>query len=153
MNLSKSYFAIPDPALFFDRWLNAYSYQCFIKLNDKDIEVNWTKRAAEALNLRSLPLIVEMQLYFSCVVKKRVVFHDQVDFVPVKTVNDRLKLYYRAVQSAACAPETFVQEYPQQGLLESEAARNMQPSKLNIDYKNRQWQGEMGFGNLRSVNR
>lgn len=148
MNLSNSYFTIPNPLLIFDRWLNTYSHQRFVILNDKKIEVNWTERVEDALRLRSGPLMVEMQLYFSCVVKKRVVFHDRTDFKPVVAVNDKLQLCYRAIQSAACDPETFARDYPEQRELESKAAGNMQPSKLNIDFRNGMWQGETGFGRL-----
>jgi hypothetical protein len=152
MNLSNSYFTIPNPLLLFDRWLNTYNHQRVVKLNDKIIEVNWTKRAEDALYLRNQPLIVEMQLYFSCVVKKRVVFHEQLDFESVTVVNNKLQLCYRAIQSAVCDPETFARHYPQQRLLESGAARNMQPSILNIDFRNGQWQGEMGFAKTRVDN-
>ncbi|NNE62753.1 MAG: hypothetical protein HKN34_01595 [Gammaproteobacteria bacterium] len=152
MNLSNSYFAIPNPLLLFDRWLNAYSHQRFVVLNEKNIEVNWTKRAEDALNVRQEPLTIEMQLYFSCVVKKRVIFHDHANFECAVAVTDKLHLCYRALQSAACDPETFARDYPQQCLLESKAARNMQPSKLNIDFSNGQWQGEIGFTKTRADN-
>ena len=145
MNLSNSYFEIPNPLLLFDRWLNAYSHQNFVVLNEKNIEVNWTKRAGDALNLRQEPLTIEMQLYFSCVVKKRVIFHDQADFEHLVAVTDKLQLCYRAVQSAPCDPETFARDYPQKSLLKSKAARNMQPVKLNIDFRRGHWQGETGF--------
>lgn len=148
MNLSSSYFTIPNPLLLFDRWLNTYSHQRFVILHGKKIEVNWTHRAEEALKSRSEPLIVEMQLYFSCVVKKRVIFHDRADFKSGVTVNDKLQLCYRAIQSAACDPETFARDYPEQRQLESKAAGNMQPSKLNFDVRNGMWQGETGFGSL-----
>jgi hypothetical protein len=152
MNLNNSYFVIPNLLLLFDRWLNTYSHQRFVTLNDKIIEVNWTKRAEEALNLRSQPLTVEMQLYFSCVVKKRVVFHEQVDFESLAAVKDKLWLCYRAIQSAACDPETFARDYPEQRQLASRAAQNMQPSILNIDFRNGQWQGETSLIKPRADN-
>lgn len=145
MNLTNSYFAIPNPLLLFDRWFNGYSHQRFVHLQGKRIEVTWTKRAEQALKRTGLPLIVEMQLYFSCVIKKRVVFHRQADF-ETTAVNDQIRLVYRPVQSAVCNPETFARDYPEGRELDSMAARKMQPSKLNIDFRQGQWQGEMRYG-------
>ncbi len=153
MNLSNSNFAIPNPLSVFDRWLNRHCHQRFVRLNYKTLEVNWTKRAEAALNSRKLPLYVEMQLYFSCVVKKRVVFHDQPGFGSVAAVNDKLQVCYRAIQSAACDPETLAREYPEQRLLDSKAAENMQPSTLSIDFRNGQWLGETGFAKPRTDHR
>lgn len=145
MNLSNSYFEIPSPLLLFDRCLNAYRHQDYAILHGKRIDVYWTSRAARALTSRRDPLLIEMQLYFSCVVKKRVVFHDRADFETV-AVNDKILVGYSAVQSAVCDPETFARDYPQGRKLDSKAAMKMQPSKLNIDFRQSEWQGQIEFG-------
>ncbi len=144
MNLSNSYFAIANPFLLFDRWIHQYRHQRCVLLQGKKIEVTWTKRADEVLEKRREPLMIEMQLYFSCVVKKRVLFHQRVDFDTV-SVDEKLGLGYRAIQSAVCDPETFAQDYPAGRLLDSIAASKMQPSRLNIDFRQGRWQGEMAF--------
>ena len=146
MDLSKSYFAIPDLFQFFDRYLNAYRHRQIVTLGEKNVEVNWTDRAGEELKHRQKPLTIEIQLYFSCVVKKRVLFHDQADFEPAVTINDKLKLCYRAIQSDSCDPETFARDYPGSRKLESKAARNMQPSRVNIDFSKGKWSGDFDFG-------
>src|SRR5210317_2226756 len=112
MDLSKSYFAIPNPFEYFDRFLNAFRHQRIVTLAGKKIEVNWTDRANKELSHRQAPVTVEMQLYFSCVVKKRVLFHDQADIDSTVPINDKLKLCYRAIQSDACDPKTFARDYP-----------------------------------------
>lgn len=144
MNLSNSYFEIPSPMLLLDRWLNAYRHQDYAILQGKRVDVSWTSRAEKALVSRREPLLIEMQLYFSCVIKKRVVFHNSTDFETV-AVNDKIKVGYRAVQSAVCDPETFARDYPQDRKLDSKAAMKMQPSKLNIDFKQGQWLGEISY--------
>lgn len=145
MNLSGSYFAIPDVLQIIDRWLKPCRHRQTIVLQGKDIEVNWTDRADKALRLRQQPVILEMQLYFSCVVKKRVIFHEHTELDTI-AVNEKLRLGYRAIQSAVCDPETFARDYPGARELESKAAARMQPSRLDIDYRKGQWLGEMGIG-------
>lgn len=145
MNLSNSYFAIPNLLLPLERWANRYCYHQFVMLEGRRIEVSWTKRAEKALMQRQQPLLVEMQLYFSCVVKKRVLFHDHADFETI-TVNDCMRLAYRPLQSAACDPETFARDYPAQKQLASKAAMKMLPSRLDIDFRRGQWLGELNYG-------
>jgi hypothetical protein len=77
LNLQASYFAIDNPLRLLDRWFNRFRHQKSVVINQRNVEVRWTDRAEKKLQLGSRPLIVELQLYFSCVVKKRVVFHQQ----------------------------------------------------------------------------
>ena len=146
MELSKSYFAIPNLLEVIDRFFNEYCYSQIVILNGRNIDVRWTERAERAMRLRPRPLIVEMQLYFSCVVKKRLLFHDQSLIDPVVTVNDKLRLCYQPVQSAACDPEAFVRDYPAELKLKSKAAAKMQPCRLNIDFRKGHWMGDFYFG-------
>jgi hypothetical protein len=85
-----------------------------------------------------------MQLYFSCVVKKRVVFHDQADFETL-AVNDRLQIAFRSIKSAKCDPLEFARNYPAGGVLDSPAAAKMIPSWLGLDFRQGQWQAEFGY--------
>jgi hypothetical protein len=39
-------------------------------INGREVAVEWTPRAERAMQARSVPLIVELELYFSCLVKK-----------------------------------------------------------------------------------
>ncbi|MFV2032364.1 MAG: hypothetical protein ACC663_07700, partial [Gammaproteobacteria bacterium] len=78
--LHGSYFSIENPIRLFDRWINSYCHQSRVQLGGKQLLVKWTERAEDALSNRPGPMVVEMQLYFSCVPKKRVLFHDRVEF-------------------------------------------------------------------------
>jgi hypothetical protein len=142
--LHGSYFAIENPIRLLDRWLNSYCHDCRVRLGEKELLVKWSARAGEALAKRSEPLIIEMQLYFSCVVKKRVIFHDQVNFETL-AVNDRIQIAFRSIKSAKCDPQEFARNYPAGGLLESPAAAKMIPSWLGLDFRQGQWQAEFGY--------
>lgn len=138
MNIHNSYFAITNPLTILDRWLHPYQYNATVLLRDKNLLVSWTKRADQALRNRSQPLFAEMQLYFSCVVKKRVLFHD-TSTDPSVSVNPNLAISFRAVPASSCSPEEFARNYPIDGEFDSQAAKQMRPSQLNIDFKNQQW--------------
>lgn len=145
--LSKTYFALSDnfnPFYLLDQWLNPARYTTNVSMGDGVLEVFLTNRARKALEKRSRPLVVEMQLYFSCVVKKRVIFHD--DFQHKSTpVNDLLAVAFRTVEPTSCDPVEFANNYPEKQELNSAAARRMRAKRLVIDYKRSTWQGEFSI--------
>ena len=47
-----------------------------IDLHGRRLALHLTRRAQEALGRRRRPLYVDMELLFSCLVRKRVLFHD-----------------------------------------------------------------------------
>ncbi len=144
MNLRGSYFAIENPLRWIDRRLNGFTHEHRILLNQRPLVVCWSDRAGQALQALDEPLFVELQLYFSCVVKKRVIFHHQSPSDAVK-VNTNLCIAFRAVTAAACTPEVFASQYPEGRELSGEAAWRMQPTRLEIDFRNNQWQGEFAY--------
>lgn len=141
MNLRKSYFAIPSPLLFIDRWLNPSKRTNTILLREHSLKVSWTNRAERALKARNKPLIAEMQLYFSCMIKKRVLFHDDTELEAV-AVNKQLKVLFRPVQSTSCSPEEFAEKHPIKQEFKTVGAVKMKPKSLEIDFKKGQWVGE-----------
>ena len=141
MNLQASYFSVSNPFDIFDRWLNPYRHHVTSQFREKDIKVAWTQRAEHAFSLRTTTLFIEMQIYFSCVVKKRVIFHEQLDIESLP-VTDKINIISRAVQSDTCSAEEFARNYPVKKELTSKAAKKMYPRLLNIDYINDQWLGE-----------
>ena len=144
MNLRESYFSIANPIDLIDRWLNPYRYNIDSPFRGKNIRIYWTQRAEQALASRTDSLLIEMQVYFSCVVKKRVLFHDRAK-PEAQRINDKILLTSRAVQSGSCSPEEFARHYPIKQELTSDNAKNMVPTLLKIDYKNKQWCGEFSF--------
>ncbi|MDH5218242.1 MAG: hypothetical protein OEX19_11125 [Gammaproteobacteria bacterium] len=142
--LNKTYFAISDnlnPYNLFDRWLNPYVHTSQVELYGHPLDVQWTRRAQKSLEKREQPLFVEMQLTFSCVVKKRLIFHDSYEHSSVP-VFEKLSLDFRAVEPTSCDPEEFARNYPERRELKSGAARRMNAKKLVFDNKNDQWVGD-----------
>lgn len=144
LDLPASYFAIPDPRRLLERCLHRYRHRRTALLDERPVEVLWTARAARALQHRDRPLVVELQLYFSCVVKKRVLFHDStpLDTTPI---SDKLRLTFRAIASAACDPLEFATSYPLGEVLSNPATARMIPRRVELDFRRGGWEGEFFY--------
>ena len=139
-----SYFSIESPFRLLDRWLHSYRHHRTVVLGGKSLKVEWTDRAEHALRESSQSIIVEMQLYFSCVLKKRVLFHADSELETID-VGSFIKVVFRPIQSKACDPQEFADNYPLGRVLDSPAASKMIPAKLSIDFHRGQWQGQFGY--------
>lgn len=144
LNLQASYFSIENPLRAVDRWFNRFRHQKTVRVNQRDLEVSWTERAERALQDNRQPLIVELQLYFSCVVQKRVVFHQRAEFETV-VVNDRLEIAFRPIASAVCDPREFALNHPAGKDLSQGVAVRMIPRLVEIDYRQGNWEGQFGY--------
>ena len=144
MNLQGSYFSIANPLEIIDRWFNPYRYNVTSHFRERNIHVLWTQRAEQAFSLRTTALIVEMQIYFSCVIKKRVLFHEQTDLESLP-ITENISISSRAVQSDNCSAEEFARNFPVKQELTSRNAKKMYPRQLKIDYKNQQWLGDFSI--------
>lgn len=144
LQLQAGYFSIKSPLQIFDRWLNPYHLRDSIDIRGKQMAVFYSKRAETALQKRDTALIAELQLYFTCVVQKRVVFHDATELETIKTKNN-LEIAYHTVQSNACDPVEFAEKHPVKKELNSRGAQSMRPSTFKIDFKNNQWIGDFSF--------
>ncbi len=144
MSMKNSYFEMPSPLAWLERRLNPYVCRKQLELRGRPLTVKWTRRAERRLQGLETPLLAEMQLYFSCVVKKRVLFHERPpgEGLVVVAVNDTLQLAFRAVQASSCDPVAFAANYPVQQEFQTLGAGRMHPTALRIDYKGGAWLGE-----------
>ncbi len=141
MSTPDSYFSRNKPAQLVNSWLHPYKYSTTIKLNNKTLHIEWTQRAENELLKRKLAIVIELQLYFACMVTKRILFHTNTDIVKT-TVNDTFAISFRTVQSNSCDLEKFPNKQATQTELTSQAALKMHPTKLQFDYENNNWLGE-----------
>lgn len=147
MNMHESYFSFTaayNPLPFLDRWLNPFNNSKTVQVSNHAVPIEWTERAEKKLAQRTTSLIVEMQIYFSCVVKKRVLFYESTG-LETTTVNDKLDVCFRAVESNSCDPVEFASNFPIKHPFESAAAAKMHPKKLSFDYKDGEWSGEFSI--------
>jgi len=145
LNIHASFFAFENPVRIIDRWFNDFRQSQSVRINQRELVVSWTGRADRALQKLQSPLMIELQLYFSCVVKKRVLFHRQVDFETTR-VNPFIEIAFRPIASAACNPEDFARDFPEGKDLSQGVAARMVPTRVEIDYRNGQWYGQFAYG-------
>lgn len=113
-----------------------------VQINGRPVSVEWSKAAARELALRTQPLVVELELYFSCLVKKFVHFHETPPQRETVAVSDKLAVYFRPVTSTACSFEVADRLGRQPEIeLDTPNARKIAPKRVKLDFVRGVWQG------------
>jgi hypothetical protein len=121
-----------------------------IELLGKPVEVTLTENARNALSRRIKPLIVEMELYFSCLIRKQVRFYDVGNGNDENNefetrLNDRLRIRFRPIMTKACSMDDVQNDKPPVTDFPIANSKAYIPHYLNIDFKNNEWMGEFGY--------
>jgi hypothetical protein len=117
-----------------------------VTLNGREVQVQITSAAAQALARRSEPLHVELELYFSCLVKKFVHFRNDSRGKTTVPVGDKLLLYFRPVTSTACTWDVAERLGRQPEMdIDCEALHHVAPKRVLIDHVDGQWHGSYEF--------
>ena len=117
-----------------------------VTINGKPVQVEWTAAAARALAAREAPLFVELELYFSCLVKKFVHFRDDARGYGTVAAHDKLHLFFRPVTSTACTWEVAERLGRQPEMeIDSVALRHVAPKHVRIDHVAGKWVGSYDF--------
>jgi hypothetical protein len=110
-------------------------------LSNKRVEINLTRRAEIALEQRESPLYVEMELYFSCLIRKALRYHEQGD--DAVAVSDKLFISFKPVMSKVCKVEAG-----KSAPLTTFPIAKVEPyipKWVLLDYKNGEWCGDFGY--------
>ncbi|MDD2700802.1 MAG: hypothetical protein PHH36_06130 [Sideroxydans sp.] len=114
-----------------------------IEINGRQVLVEWSKAAARELAQRSQPLVVELEIYFSCLVKKFVHFHEVQLQRETIAVSDKLAVFFRPVTSTACSFEVADRLGRQPEIeLDTPNVRKFAPKRVKLDFVRGNWLGE-----------
>ena len=115
-----------------------------VSLEDKIIKLHLTSAASRELEQRSNPLYVEMELYFSCLIRKKVRFYDAATNAAFHRAADRMEIGFRPVMTQHCSISECDEAPP---VTDFPIARRSSfiPHWLSIDYSNGEWQGDFGY--------
>jgi len=117
-----------------------------VVINGRDVSIEWTQAAADELERRPRPLFVELELYFSCLVKKFVHFREDSRDKPAVAANDKLLLYFRPVTSTACSFEVAERLGRQPEMeLHTAAVGKIAPKKVSLDFAGGAWRGSFSL--------
>lgn len=114
-----------------------------IKIQGKTVAVSLTQSAEKALALRDKALVAEMELYFSCLIRKQVRFRENLEDDAVN-VTERLAVRFRPVMTKVCGIDYEGDEPPLTDF-PIKKPESFIPHWLKIDFKKEEWVGEFGF--------
>ncbi len=115
-----------------------------ITLNRHPIDIEMTPDAHAAAEALDQPLHVEMELYFSCLIRKRLRFMPGQPGPDAARIGNHLTLGFRPVMTAQCGKDYEGDEPPLTDFPIAQADRFI-PDWVRIDYRHGQWQGEFGY--------
>lgn len=114
-----------------------------IKLQGKNLVVSISKAAENALVFLDTTLVAEMELYFSCLIRKQVRFKENIEGDAVNII-DGLAVRFRPVMTKSCGIDYEGDEPPLEDF-PIEKPEVFVPNWLKIDFKKDKWIGEFGF--------
>ena len=117
--------------------------------SDCDLQLKLSRSAKKELKGLNTPLYVEMELYFSCMVRKVVRFYQSLPegkgFVPV---SDKLAVSFNSVAAAACATagnNSGKDSNASLSVSSDQASMKFMPQWLEIDFSKGEWSGSFGY--------
>jgi len=115
------------------------------RLASRDLEVRLSAAASAALAARATPLVVEMELYFSCLIRKRVQFLPAAhpDALCV-SLDEQLTVCFRPVMTRQCTLSD-VEDKPDLEGFPIQRPEAFVPKRLALDFRRGAWSGEFGF--------
>ena len=125
------------------------------EISSKTVHIEISDRAIQALQKRQSPLIIEMELYFSCLIRKALRFKDVASIDQAANrdnnantvrVTDNLFLSFRPVMTEVCKVTPGVAAPPVTDFPIAKIAPYV-PKWVNVDYQQSGWSGEFGYTN------
>ena len=114
----------------------------------RPVRVEFTSRAIAAAAELETPLQIEMELYFSCLVRKAVRFHTTADpsrsQLPPVTLAPNLELCFRPVVTEECRVHE-VEGAPPVKTMPAAHPEALIPRWLKVDHRHGEWLGEFGY--------
>ena len=119
----------------------------YTSMKSKTVNVQTTPRAQAKLESLDKPLAVEMEIYFSCLIRLRVRFPDTLkkEYIPVDGDNARVNLYFNPIMTSHCNVSEIRGRDPDTEYFPIQKPEKFTPKWVKLDYKNNTWQGEFGY--------
>jgi len=113
----------------------------------KKVNVEITPRARARLDQLDTPLNVEMEVYFSCLIRLRVLFPTTVkkEYILVDADTSQINLYFNPIMTSHCTVDEIRGRDPDTEYFPIQKPEKFTPRWLKLDYQKNQWQGEFGY--------
>jgi len=116
-----------------------------VLIDGRPVDLRLTPAARRALAMRRTPLVAELELYFSCLIRKRVRFVEGAAGTGVEAAPN-LRVCFRPIMTRSCGKD-FEGDEPPVTDFPIERAEAFVPQWLAIDYRAGQWHGDFGYEN------
>ncbi len=118
-----------------------------ITIQGKPLQVTISPAAREALQQLKRPLLVEMELYFSCLIRKKIRFYDTGTLPDSESVplNEKLAISFRPVMTKTCSVDATGDGGPPVTDFPIANPSAYVPHWLRLDYRRGEWWGEFGY--------
>lgn len=117
-----------------------------VRLGERDVQLRLSDRARAQLAREPAPLDIEMELYFSCLLRKRVYFRatPRPDCAARANLSAQVSVSFRPVMTRGCSIGEVVGE-PEVETLALVRTAAFTPKWLALDYVRGAWSGEFGY--------
>ena len=120
-----------------------------VEMLGKQIQVEISKHAERQLSNRTTPLFVEMELYFSCLLRKEIrireTLRERLDEEFSAQFSDLLHISFRPVMTKSCSVSSCAGEKPPLSDFPIERPQSYIPKWLKLDFKKGEWCGDFGY--------
>lgn len=116
-----------------------------VVVGERSLNLTISKRAQAQLDRRTSALFLELELYFSCLVRKRVYVRETIDACDAHTVSDKLQVRFRPVVTETCAMREVERDNPPVRDMPIVHPERYFPHWLTLDYVRGEWLAEFGY--------
>jgi len=120
-----------------------------IEMMGRKIQLEISKNAGRQLDNRTSPLFVEMELYFSCLLRKEIrireTLREKLDEEFSTQFSDILHISFRPVMTKSCSVSSCDGEVPPLSDFPIEKPHSYVPKWLKLDFKKGEWCGDFGY--------
>ena len=114
-------------------------------IRGRQLRLNISRSASARLAQRSTPLLLEMELYFSCLVRKRVHVRESAAGFDVIELGEKLRVWFRPVVTRTCAISECEPGRPPVTDMPVTGPERYFPHWLTLDYRHGQWHAMFGY--------
>ena len=116
-----------------------------ITFQGRSLKLTISQRAQAQLDRLAEPLLLEMELYFSCLIRKRVYVREPVDAPGMVKLAEKLMARFRPVVTQTCAMRDVERDNPPVKDMPIDNPERFFPHWLTLDYRRGDWQAEFGY--------
>lgn len=120
-----------------------------VEMLGKQIQVEISKHAERQLNNREAPLFVEMELYFSCLLRKEIrireTCREKLDEAYSVQLSEFLHVSFRPVMTKSCSVSSCAGDQPPLSDFPIQKPHSYVPKWLKLDFKKGEWCGDFGY--------